>query len=130
MELGGAVDASGVPSDLASIDVEDERDGESSEESAEEAAHDVVVPMSTRIALDGAVAHTLRLARRSYRVAVPQFYLGAIQLLLPLYLRNPRTPDLALTLERHGDWYRAATVLYPDWAYRHARLLSRPNSEW
>ena len=20
--------------------------------------------------------------------------------------------------------------LYPDWAYRHARLLSRPNSEW
>lgn len=130
VELGGAVDASGVPSDLASIDVEDERDAESSEESAEEAAHDVVVPMSTRIALDGAVAHTLRLARRSYRVAVPQFYRGAIQLLLPLYLRNPRTPDLALTLERHGDWYRAATVLYPDWAYRHARLLSRPNSEW
>jgi hypothetical protein len=37
---------------------------------------------------------------------------------------------LALTLERSGGWYRAATVLYPDWAYSHARLLARPNSEW
>jgi hypothetical protein len=63
-------------------------------------------------------------------MAVPQFYKSRIQLLLPLYLRNPRRPDLALTLERHGGWYRAATVLYPDWAYRHARLLARPNSEW
>ena len=52
------------------------------------------------------------------------------QFILPLYLRESGSPDLALTLEKHGEWYRAATVLYPDWAYRHARLLSRPNSEW
>ena len=74
--------------------------------------------------------HSIRLAQRSYRIAVPQYHHGLIQLLLPLYLRNPDRPDLALTLERHGAWYRAATVLYPDWAFRHARLLSRPNSEW
>jgi hypothetical protein len=70
--------------------------------------------------------HSVRLAQRSYRVAVPQYHRGRIQLLLPLYLRDSARPDLALTLERHGSWYRSATVLYPDWAYRHARLLSRP----
>jgi len=45
-------------------------------------------------------------------------------------MRSAQRADLALRLERHGDWYRVATVLYPDWAYRHERLLSRPNSEW
>lgn len=61
---------------------------------------------------------------------MPQFYRGQIQLLLPLYLRDAMRADLALALERHDCWYRASTVLYPDWAYRHARQLSRPNSEW
>lgn len=73
---------------------------------------------------------SIRFAQRSYRIAVPQFHKGKIQLLLPLYFRDNGKPDLALTLERFGMWYRAATVLYPDWAYRHARLLARPNSEW
>src|SRR5580692_8690600 len=88
------------------------------------------IPLATRNALEGAMKHSIRLAQRSYRMAVPQFYHSRIQLLLPLYLRDSRRPDLALTLERHGGWYRAATVLYTDWAYRHARLLARPNSEW
>jgi hypothetical protein len=74
--------------------------------------------------------HSIRLAQRSYRIAVPQFHNGRIQLLLPLYLRTSDRADLALTLERHGGWYRSATALYPDWAYMHARLLTRPNSEW
>lgn len=73
---------------------------------------------------------SIRLAQRSYRIAVPQFHRSRIQLLLPVYLRDSYRPNLALTLEKHGGWYRAATVLYPDWAYRHARLLARPNSEW
>ena len=88
------------------------------------------IPLATRNALEGAIKHSGRLAKRSYRVAVPQYYRGRIQLLLPLYLRKSDSADLALTLERHGEWYRAATVLYPDWAYLNARLLSRPNSEW
>ncbi len=74
--------------------------------------------------------HSIRLAQRSYRIAVPQFHHSHVQLLLPLYLRDSPRPDLALTLEKHGSWYRAATVLYADWANRHARLLARPNSEW
>ena len=74
--------------------------------------------------------HSVRLAQRSYRIAVPQFSRGKIQLLVPLFLRDSHKSDLALTFERHGGWYLAATVLYMDWAYNHARLLARPNSEW
>ncbi len=130
-ELGGNLRADGVPHDAATFpDIEaaagdpvDEPDGEGDDS-------DITVPLATRNALEGAMKHSVRLAQRSYRVAVPQYYRGRIQLLLPLYLRDSGSPDLALTLEKHGEWYRAATVLYPDWAYRHARLLSRPNSEW
>lgn len=122
-ELGGRVDQNGIPTDIQGV-VDDEV------EEAETASSAQPIPMATRNALEGAMKHSIRLAQRSYRMAVPQFYRGRIQLLLPLYLRDAKRPDLALTLERHGGWYRAATVLYPDWAYRHARLLARPNSEW
>ncbi len=123
-ELGGKVDRNGVPTDLG--EQADEDDFEAPEGTG--GVHSI--PMATRNALEGAMKHSIRLAQRSYRIAVPQFYNGRIQLLLPLYLRDSQRPDLALTLERHGGWYRAATVLYTDWAYRHARLLARPNSEW
>jgi hypothetical protein len=122
-ELGGKVNQDGVPTDLGE-ETEDEADG------AEVAAEAQPIPIATRNALEGAMKQSVRLAQRSYRIAVPQFYRGRIQLLLPIYLRDSTRPDLALTLERHGGWYRAATVLYTDWAYRHARLLARPNSEW
>lgn len=126
VELGGSLSASGVPENLRETpDIEDEADTDNKEGETERS-----VPLSTRNALEGAMKHSVRLAQRNYRIAVPQFYQRKIQLLLPLYLRDAEKPDLALTLERHGDWYRAATVLYPDWAYRHARLLARPNSEW
>lgn len=123
-ELGGKVDAQGVPTDLRG-DALEEEEAEGAPDS-----QDVQIPLATRNALEGAMKHSIRLAQRSYRIAVPQFYQGRVQLLLPLYLRSSDRPDLALTLERHGGWYRAATVLYTDWAYSHARLLARPNSEW
>lgn len=123
-ELGGRVNKKNLPTDLTADDTDFEA------EAAEETSAQVVVPLATRNALEGAMKNSIRLAQRNYRVAVPQFYRGKIQLLLPLYLRDSDRPDLALTLERHGGWYRAATVLYPDWAYSHARLLARPNSEW
>jgi hypothetical protein len=118
-EPGGKLGLDGVPEDL-----EEQYDIEA------QIPDRLPPPLATRNALDGGLKHSIRLAQRSYRIAVPQYYYGRIQLLLPLYLRSADRPDLAVTLERHGDWYRAATVLYPDWAYRHARLLARPNSEW
>lgn len=123
-ELGGKVDKNGIPTDL------EEHPNEDESEQAECLADVQPIPLATRNALEGSMKHSIRLAQRSYRMAVPQFYHGRIQLLLPLYLRDSKRPDLALTLERYGGWYRAATVLYTDWAYRHARLLARPNSEW
>jgi len=123
-ELGGKVDAAGVPTDLSGEDSDDEA------EMVGDTAFDHAIPLATRNALEGAMKHSVRLAQRSYRIAVPQFYHGKIQLLVPLFLRDSSKPDLALTLERHGGWYRAATILYMDWAYNHARLLARPNSEW
>jgi hypothetical protein len=123
VELGGQVDQNGVPQSLGLDALEDEVEPEAPTSA-------LPIPLPTRNALEGAMKHSIRLAQRSYRIAVPQFYRGKIQLLLPLYLRDSSRPDLALTLERHGGWYRAATVLYTDWAYRHARLLARPNSEW
>lgn len=129
--LGGEVDENGVPLDLAELPPIDEYQPEGQDEFDEAAESEPMgFPHIARIALEGAIEHSVRLARRSYRVAVPQFHKNRIQLLLPLYLQDTSHVDLALTLERSGDWYRAATVLYPDWAYRHARLLSRPNSEW
>lgn len=135
VELGGTLDEKGVPGEL--LDTEDDVEEEEirdepqvTQEDGGEQSGSPEVPLIARNALEGAMTHAVRLARRSYRIAVPQFHRGKIQLLLPLYLRDARRPTLALTLQRHGDWYRAATVLYPDWAYRHARLLSRPNSEW
>lgn len=122
IELGGSLAADGVPGDLDGA-------GED-EEKLQMDNSDVVIPLALRHALEGAMKHSIRLAQRSYRVAVPQFHRGHIQLLLPLYMRDAGRADLALTMERHGNWYRGATVLYPDWAYRHARLLARPNSEW
>ncbi len=121
-ELGGRVNSAGQPTDLQD-DADDDDDAEKTTDAQ-------TVPLATRNALEGAMKHSVRLAQRSYRIAVPQFYKGKIQLLLPLFLRSSEKPDLALTLERHGGWYRAATVLYMDWAYSHARLLARPNSEW
>ena len=122
-ELGGKLGRDGIPQDEPdSIDDEDRPTPEHEEE--------IQVPLALRNALEGAMKHSIRLAQRSYRIAVPQFHRGHIQLLLPLYMRDANTVDLALTMERHGAWYRGATVLYPDWAYRHARLLARPNSEW
>lgn len=122
-ELGGKLKINGVPSEEDLASEEDEGDQPTDTES-------VRVPLALRNALEGAMKHSIRLAQRSYRVAVPQFHRGHIQLLLPLYMRDADTVDLALTMEKHGDWYRGSTVLYPDWAYRHARLLARPNSEW
>jgi hypothetical protein len=126
-ELGGKVDKDGIPTDLTTEEDEGEAPADGGTEPTDV---EKPIPLPTRNALEGAMKHSIRLAQRSYRIAVPQFHNGRIQLLLPLYLRDSPRPDLALTLEKHGGWYRAATVLYPDWAYMHARLLARPNSEW
>lgn len=83
-----------------------------------------------RIALDGAIAHSVRRVQRNYRTAVPQFYQGRIQLLLPLCMTNRTTADLAVVVYRQNDVYLASTCLTLDMGYNNARLLARPDSDW
>ena len=85
-------------------------------------------------------------ARTNWRLAAPQFYWppsgapGHVQLLLPLSLVDPERVDLALVVDRTPAYaedpdaedasYRAHTVLPLEWAYRNARLITRPEAYW
>lgn len=83
-----------------------------------------------RISLEGAIDHSLKRVQRNYKTAVPQFYQGRIQLLLPLCMTNRVRADLALVVYREGRVFLAATCLTLDMAYNNARLLARPDTEW
>jgi len=80
--------------------------------------------------LRGAIDSARDRVRRSYKTAIPQYYHGQVQLLLPLCLSNPKQADLALVVERHNTFYRAATCLTLDMAYNNARQIARPDRDW
>jgi hypothetical protein len=78
----------------------------------------------------GAIDNAKERVRRSYKTAIPHFYAEEVQLLLPLCLSNPKRADLALVVEKHSTFYRAATCLTLDMAYTDARLLAKPDRDW
>jgi hypothetical protein len=80
--------------------------------------------------LKGAIDNAKQRVRRSYKTAIPQYYKGQVQLLLPLCLSNPQRADLALVVERHQTFYRAATCISLDMAYTNARQIARPDRDW
>jgi hypothetical protein len=80
--------------------------------------------------LRSSIESALKRIRRNYKTAIPQFYNGGIQLLLPLCLEQPEKADLALVVARENEIYRANTILPLDWAYNNARLLAKPDREW
>lgn len=82
-----------------------------------------------RHAFEGAVMEASRRAAANYTIAVPQYYNGRIQLLLPLCLTGD-TPELALTIQREDGYYSARTCLTLDMAYNNARLICRPEAPW
>lgn len=92
--------------------------------------YDSVESYQLKIMLDGAVNHARERALRNYKVAIPQYYWGKVQLLLPLCLEVPRRADLALVVEKHNDFYRATTCLTLDMAYNNARQLAKPDGDW
>lgn len=89
-------------------------------------------PHSCRTTIEGAIALTKKRIDVNYKTAIPQWYRGRIQLLVPLYLTNPNTPDLALVLSLADDRskYYAHTCLTIDMAYNNARLIAKPDSLW
>jgi hypothetical protein len=72
--------------------------------------------------------------KRNYKIAVPQYYQGAVQLLLPLCLIKPTIADVALVVERvekEGDYFYRGNTIFPlDWAYNSARQIAKPGKEW
>lgn len=80
--------------------------------------------------LKGAIDNARERVRRNYKTAIPQYYKGRIQLLLPLCIRKPDSADLALVVEDHESFYRASTCLTLDMAYNNARQLARPDRDW
>jgi len=80
--------------------------------------------------LKGAIDSSIERAKRNYKFAIPQYYQGSIQLLLPLCLQDPKKADLALAIEQLEDFYRVSTCLTLDMAYNNARQLARPDRDW
>jgi hypothetical protein len=78
----------------------------------------------------GAIDSAKERAKRNYKTAIPQYYQGSIQLLLPISLLDPTKADLALVVERFSDFYRGSTCLTLDMAYNNARQLARPDRDW
>lgn len=72
------------------------------------------------------------MAKRNYKLIVPQYYMGKIQFLMPIYLSGEfsGTPDFALVLEKLGNVYRGNTILTLDMAYQNARLIAKPDTTW
>lgn len=87
-------------------------------------------PFGLQNLVKGAIDSAVERVRRNYKTAIPQYYQGSVQLLLPLTLLDPAKADLALVAERFGDFYRAATCLTLDMAYNNARQLARPDRDW
>lgn len=80
--------------------------------------------------LNGAIENAKQRVRRNYKTAIPQYYRGRVQLLLPLCLDDPQKTDLALVVDIHDEFYRASTCLTLDMAYNNARQLARPDRDW
>lgn len=80
--------------------------------------------------LHGTIQDAKRRVKRNYKTAIPQFYNGKLQLLLPLCLLTKSKADLALVIEKENNVYRASTCLTLDMAINNARLIAKPDDEW
>jgi hypothetical protein len=82
--------------------------------------------------LVGAIEEVKKKIKTNYKIAVPQYYRGKIQLLLPLCLTpHSPNPDLALAIYKVDEnIYCAKTCFTLKMAYTNARLIVKPQSDW
>ncbi len=80
--------------------------------------------------LNGSIESMKKKVSANYKLAIPQYYEGIIQLLLPLCLEDDENPSLALAVTKVGDYYQGHTCLTLDMAYNNARLIAKPESSW
>lgn len=83
-------------------------------------------------AIQGSVQLLKEKVRRNYKTAIPHWYNGRMQLLLPLNLTSPDEADLALVADKDASrqLYKIKTALSMDMAYIDARLITRPDRDW
>lgn len=81
---------------------------------------------------NGAIETMKKKVTANYKIAVPQYFNGKIQLLLPLCLVDTEIPDLALVVTKNstGNFYQGHTCLTLEMAYNNARLIAKPDSNW
>lgn len=82
------------------------------------------------LALETAIELSRRKSVTMPSLVVEAIFAGKFQYLLPLYMTNERTPDLALTLELSGECYIGHTCLTPQMAYTVARNVGQPTVKW
>ncbi len=80
--------------------------------------------------LNGSIESMKKKVSSNYKLAIPQYYEGKIQLLLPLCLEDDETPSLALAVSKIGNYYQGHTCLTLDMAYNNARLIAKPEHNW
>lgn len=68
--------------------------------------------------------------KENYKSAVPQYFNGKIQFLIPISLGDPSIVDLSLAVGKQGGIYTGHTCLTLDMAYNNARLIAKPESDW
>jgi hypothetical protein len=78
----------------------------------------------------GVIDTSIKKVIANYKLAVPQYYEGEIQLLIPLFFENGNKPDLALTVTKKNGYYQGHTCLTLDMAYNNARLIAKPENNW
>lgn len=101
-----------------------------SEENRQRIPQDILESGNVITILEGAINTMKKRVSSNYKLAIPQYFNGKIQLLLPLYLREDNVPDLALVVIKTGSYYQGHTCLTLDMAYNNARLIAKPESSW
>ena len=84
-------------------------------------------------ALHNALSVAIKRVQWNYKSAIPMYYpkRKKMCLFLPLSLVRDNKVDLALVVERtNSGRYQGATVYQLEWAYKCARLICRPDTDW
>lgn len=77
--------------------------------------------------LESSLNLTIKRCKRNYRIAVPQYYNDEITYLLPINLDGHK---MALAVKAVKGRYRVNTIFTLTMAYKNARLLMKPESDW
>lgn len=80
--------------------------------------------------INGALDTMKKRVSANYKLAIPQYYEGKIQLLLPLCLMSDNKPDVAIAVTKKNGCYQGHTCLTLDMAYNNARLIAKPETNW